>query len=929
MNFYDEKPSLSSIKAFEELLIGEDSLMHYGKKHYSGRYPEGSGENPYQHCGNISDRIRHLSKDGMTEKEIAEHLGMSIKELRNRRLAANIETRMHEYERCRALRDKGYSFRKIASELGYSNESSVRSILNEQSYILMTKAAKARDILKQETDEKGFIDIGPGVEHHLGLTRTRFDLAVDMLKEQGYHVYIGRREQLTNPGKKTTFTYLAAPDKEHKEIFNPENHHNLDYYRTEDNGDTFTKMKMVYPASLDSKRIKVVYAEEGGKEKDGLVELRRGCPDLSLGDSAYSQVRILVDGTHYIKGMATYRDDMPDGVDVIFNTNKHVGTPLCGSENDKSVLKKIKHDDGDPNNPFGSAIKIGGQSYYKDPVTGEEKLSLINKREDEGGWGSWGDKLPSQFLAKQNQQLIDQQLRISIDNKLDEFNSIKSLDNPVLKKKMLYDFATNCDSDAVSLSAAALPRQKYQVLLPIESLKDNEVFAPNYKDGEQVALIRFPHAGTFEIPILTVNNKNKEGLMRITSHAKDGIGINAKVASQLSGADFDGDTAMVIPIPTDGKYRISHKKGLEGVANFDPEEKFYDKPGIKHLEKDTVQKEMGVVSNLIMDMTLGGATDEELARAVKHSMVVIDAVKHRYDYKLSEEVHNIAELKDKYQRNLDPETGKVKHGASTLITRAGSDASRLKTQGSPIINPETGELEYKLSDNLTYVDKKGRTVYRTQKSTQMAETKDAYTLSTGTAQENAYAEYANKLKSLANEARLEYLATKPTPHSASARKEYAAEVKHLDEMVIKAQMNSPRERQAQAMADAYVRSLIKEAGGKDNIDKKKLKKMKDTALRNARIESGATRYKIEFTDREWEAIQKGAVFAKTQEILFRYADADKLRERATPREKRTLSANQISRIQSLINRGYTNAEVAEAMSISVSSVQKYAGGGNK
>lgn len=107
------------------------------------------------------------------------------------------------------------------------------------------------------------------------------------------------------------------------------------------------------------------------KETIDLIELRRGCQDLSLGDSKYAQVRIMVDGKKYLKGMAVYSDDMPDGVDVIFNTNKTKDVPKM------EVLKDIK---SDPDNPFGSLIKDadqGGQYWYKDAKTGEEKLGLI------------------------------------------------------------------------------------------------------------------------------------------------------------------------------------------------------------------------------------------------------------------------------------------------------------------------------------------------------------------------------------------------------------------------------------------------------------------------------------------------------------------------------------------------------------------------
>lgn len=107
------------------------------------------------------------------------------------------------------------------------------------------------------------------------------------------------------------------------------------------------------PESMDSGRLQIRYAEDGGVNKDGVIELRRGVSDLSLGESIYAQVRILVDGNRYIKGMAVYGDDadFPPGVDVIFNTNKKSGVPKM------DVLKPISDD---PDNPFGSLIKEHG-----------------------------------------------------------------------------------------------------------------------------------------------------------------------------------------------------------------------------------------------------------------------------------------------------------------------------------------------------------------------------------------------------------------------------------------------------------------------------------------------------------------------------------------------------------------------------------------
>ena len=443
-------------------------------------------------------------------------------------------------------------------------------------------------------------------------------------------------------------------------------------------------------------------------------------------------------------------------------------------------------------------------------------MSKINWRAVEGDWGEWADKLPSQFLAKQPIALINRQLGIAIEDKQSEFDEIKSLTNPTVKRKLLEDFADGCDKNSVTLQAAALPRQKYQVILPLTSISENEVYAPNYNDGETVALIRYPHGGLFEIPVLKVNNKNAEGKRAIGTNPKDAVGISSKVAEQLSGADFDGDTVMVIPF---GKnYKIASRPPLEGLKDFDPKLEYKIPEGnpnhVKLMTKANTQKQMGVVSNLIMDMTLAGAKPEELARAVRHSMVVIDAEKHKLDWKRSESDNGIAELKRIYQGQYD-ENGQYHEGSATLITRAKSQQSVPKRQGSGVIDPETGKKTYKTADDLYYetsrVDKKTGEVItkqkiRTQQSTKMAETDDAYTLVSyrRTKAELAYAKYANKLKSLANEARKELKATGTLKYSPEAKKAYEPEVTRLQSALALANSNKPRERQAQVLANAKI-----------------------------------------------------------------------------------------------------------------------------
>lgn len=892
--------------------IAEEILMHYGMPRRSGRYPWGSGDNPYQHSGDFLSRIDELKSQGLRETEIAEHLGLTTTQLRTQMSLAKDERRSLQVATAKGLREKGYSLNEIAEKMGFANDSSVRSLLNENSEARMNQAKTTADFLKKMIDEKGMIDVGTGVERELGISREKLNQALYILEMEGYPVYGGGVPQVTNPGKQTNIKVICPPGTEHREIYDFDNVHSVkDYDQILSEDGQKIRPAFQYPESMDSSRLKINYAEDGGIQKDGVIEIRRGVDDLSLGDSHYAQVRIMVDGTHYLKGMAVYSDDLPDGVDVLFNTNKKTGTPMT------DVLKKIKDD---PDNPFGSLIKEhGGQSYYIDK-DGNEKLSLINKRAEEGDWGEWSDHLPSQFLSKQSMTLINKQLGLATADKVAEYDEICALTNPTVKKTLLKSFADDCDSAAVHLQAAALPRQKYQVILPLTTIKDTEVYAPNYKNGEQVALIRYPHGGTFEIPVLTVNNKQPEGKKVLGNTPKDAIGINSKVAERLSGADFDGDTVMVIP--TGGKIKITSTHPLKGLEGFDPKEKYgpdSTTQSYKRMGKTQTQTEMGRISNLITDMTLKGATEDELARAVRHSMVVIDAEKHNLDYRRSESENGIPALRKKYQGRIK-EDGRYTESASTLISRAKSEVSVPKRKGSPIIN-EDGSLSYKTADDLTYVDKKtGKTKTRTQKSTQMAEAKDARTLSSGTPQEEAYASYANKMKSLANQARKEMVSTGKIPYSASAKAAYQNEVDSLNAKLNVALKNAPRERQAQVIANATV-TAKKQAN--PDMTNAEIKKANQQALTAARKQVGAERKPVVITDREWEAIQAGAISESKLTQILNNADIDSLRQRATPRATTTLSTAKQNKIASMSASGYSTSEIAEALGVSTSTVSKY------
>lgn len=891
-------------------------------------------------------------------------------------------------------------------------ESTVRSWLNQESESRMKQARNTADFLKKQVDQKKMIDVGVNVERESALgniSREKLDTALYLLKKEGYHVYSGRVPQPTNKNNMTTIKVLTTPDKKHSDIYKYDEIKTITDYISRDGGQTFEK-KFTYPSSLDSKRLKIRYDEDGGTLKDGIVELRRNVPDLSLGESRYAQVRILVDGTHYIKGMAVYSDHMPDGIDVIFNTNKS----RAKYPNKLDVLKEIKKD---PDNPFGSAIKDadqGGQYWY-DSKTGQrisgadknpnKKLGLINKRADEGDWTDWKDALPSQFLSKQSLPLAKKQLNLAKAEKAEEFEEIKSLTNPTVKKYYLEKFASKCDGAAVDLKAAALPGQKYHVIVPVNSLTDSEVYAPQYKPGTKIALVRYPHGGTFEIPILTVTDKNQTAKKLIGSDSIDAICINKKVADRLSGADFDGDTVMCIPTHDRmGRVRITSQSELKGLKGFDPKleygtevkidsngNKTYYRAGHKVDIMKRTDFEMGKISNLITDMTLGGAPNEQIARAVRHSMVVIDAEKHKLDYKQSFRDNGIADLQRQWQVKYD-KNGNVRYGgASTIVSKAKGPVNILKRKGEARINDpskswydpnrpkgsliyftapdnelyyavgkynkKTGEktlvtinnkkITYNMNNQgdrdkyepimkknnktgeVYFTNKDGSIHYKTKARTmevkKMSLYDDANDLvsSMRHPMELLYADYANNMKALANQARIEKINTPNLKYSPNAKKIYAKEVSSLEAKLNNAELNTIRERTATRLAASEIK---RKKDANPDLKGEDLRKVSQRSITKYREEVGSVSRRernIQISDKEWEAIQAGAISENKLKRILNNSDPDSLRQKAMPKASNGLNSAQVARIKAMKDSNFTLSQIAEKMNLSPSTISKY------
>ena len=963
---------------------GSEYLEHYGTPRHSGRYPWGSGKK-YQRSRNFLTQYEELRKKGLSKTEIAKSLGLrNTSELNARRAAAREEKEVADLQFVQRLKDKGVSQTEIARRCN-KTEGWVRQMLKKADMVVDNENRKKSSIatvanaLGEQVREKKLIDVGKANNVYLGITESKFKDSIEYLKQQGYKMIYPKIQQ-AGTGHKTTMKVLVSPELSVQEAYglvntDPTNIKLINEISFKDNGHSGVQ-KIHDPISVDSKRVMVRYAEEGGKDKDGMIELRRGVKDLDMGEKRFAQVRILVDGTHYLKGMAVYSDDMPEGTDIIVNSKEHLGTPK------KDAFKKVKSDD--PHNPYGA--EIIRQNDWTDEKGVEHKgaLNIVN---EEGKWDTWSRNLASQFLSKQPIETAQRQLNLAAERKEAEYDEIMRISNLTLRKQQLKEFADECDSAAVVLKGAAMPRQATKVILSLPSIKENEVYAPSYKDGEEVILVRYPHEANFEIPRLIVNNRNKEGKSIITPDGKDAIGINPKTAQQLSGADFDGDTTIVIP--TAGQ-NLTTKKYPTDLIGFDPSEKYARPEGTESPWKKgsaTEHTKMGMISNLITDMTLQDAPVEDIVRATKHSMTIIDTGKHNLDWKESYEQNGIRALEIKYR-------GKAGAGAGTLISRAKGQVQVTKRDTNRYnIDPDTGEKifiekpEFYIKRD-KYISKENSKLYnelkkqrdkaltdkeraaitkqigeipgvkersaaneklaelqakyraaktdtekediraqikaipgakeRTMSSERMYETKDAMTLSSGHPMETVYANYANRMKALGNKARKEYVNTGDIEYNPTAAETYKTEVASLKQKLLDSEKNRPLERAAQAIVQSKLQ-LDREAN--PDMTKEEEKKRTNQHLREAREITGASRYRFDITDKEWEAMQMGAVRKTTQQAIFLAADSDKIKSKALPKTSSKMSSDEITRAKRMLKNDYTLAEVAETFGVSVSTLQ--------
>ena len=294
----------------------------------------------------------------------------------------------------------------------------------------------------------------------------------------------------------------------------------------------------------------------------------------------------------------------------------------------------------------------------------------------------------------------------------------------------------------------------------------------------------------------------------------------------------------------------------------------------------------------------------------------------KLDYKRSERENGIMELKQKWQVRVEEDGTTHYGGASTLLSRRKQTIRVPERRGSIRVDKNTGEYIYKESGRTFTDPKTGKKRKAEDTVSLISETKDARTLSSGTIQENLYADFSNQLKAMANQARKEAANMKGIQYDTNAAKRYAAEVASLKEKYSNMIANKPKERKAMLIANANIKAKIQELGLDPSIDKKEIKKISSVEMQRARDSVGANgrKSKVTFTDKEWEAVQAGAISDNMLMKFLNSSDSDEIVKRAMPKTAVVMTSVKLSKAKAMLRSGYSYAEIAKACGVPESTV---------
>ena len=113
------------------------------------------------------------------------------------------------------------------------------------------------------------------------------------------------------------------------------------------------------------------------------------------------------------------------------------------------------------------------------------------------------------------------------------------------------------------------------------------------------------------------------------------------------------------------------------------------------------------------------------------------------------------------------------------------------------------------------------------------------------------------------------------------------------------------------------------------LDKKEIKKIKTQLLNGARASVGAKKLqlgskKLPITEREWEAVNSGAVSNNKCKLIVENADLDFLKKLSMPRtSNNSLSPARIAKVHAMNNSGFSLEEIANTLGVSATTISKY------